>query len=124
MDLKAHGDSDDKRLGFGIIESTFSDFRIIVHDYIKHFAGFDIPFLSEYLVYRAEKIAHFDAEQVVPSKSATHIMQPKLMVHGNEDDRINIEYGLLNFENLASSNKCFLKYTANAYLNALLLSES
>jgi dipeptidyl aminopeptidase/acylaminoacyl peptidase len=103
----------DKRLEFGIIESTFSDFRIIVHDYIKHFVGFDIPFLSNYFVFRAERIAHFDAEQVVPSNSATHITQPILMVHGKEDDRINIKYGLLNFKNLASSNKQFLEYPAN-----------
>jgi dipeptidyl aminopeptidase/acylaminoacyl peptidase len=103
----------DKRLKFGIIESTFSDFRIIVHDYIKHFVGFDVPFLSNYLVFRAERIAHFDAEQVVPSNSATHITQPILMVHGNEDDRINIKYGLINFRNLASSNKQFLEYPAN-----------
>jgi dipeptidyl aminopeptidase/acylaminoacyl peptidase len=103
----------DKRLEFGIIESTFSDFRIIVHDYIKHFVGFDIALLSNYLVFRAEKIAHFDAEQVVPSNSATHITQPILMVHGKEDDRINIKYGLLNFNNLVSSNKLFLEYPAN-----------
>jgi len=103
----------DKRLKFGIIESTFSDFRIIVHEYINHFVGFDIPFLSDYLVFRAERIAHFDAEQVIPSNSATHITQAILMVHGKEDDRIDIKYGLLNFKNLASSNKQFLEYPAN-----------
>ncbi len=47
----------DKRVKFGIIESAFSDFRIIVHDYIKHFVGFDIPILSNYLLFRAERIA-------------------------------------------------------------------
>lgn len=103
----------DKRLEFGIIESTFSDFRTIVHDYIKRFIGFDIPFLSNYLVFRAERIANFDAQQVVPSNSATHITQPILIVHGREDDRINIKYGLRNFRNLASTNKCFFEYPAN-----------
>ncbi|HLO57271.1 MAG TPA: alpha/beta fold hydrolase [Bacteroidales bacterium] len=100
----------DDRLKFGIIESSFSDFRITVHDYFKHFAGFDIPFLTDYLVHRAEKIGS-SADQVVPEQSAVNIHQPVLIVHGNMDDRINITYGKRNYTNL-SGPKEFIELPA------------
>jgi len=107
----------DRRLKFGIIESTFSDFNTIVHDYIKHFIGFDIPFISNYLIFRAERIAHFDSELIVPSKSATMITQPVFMAHGKLDDRISYIYGQINFANLVSQNKQFLVLPNANHLN-------
>lgn len=40
----------DKRIQFGIIESTFSKFRQIAHDYSRHYLGFDISFFSDYMI--------------------------------------------------------------------------
>lgn len=107
----------DPRLKFGIVESTFTDFRTIVHDYVKQRIGFDIPFLTDYLIWRAEDIADFESEQVVPSKSAASIMQPVLMVHGSKDDRIKYDYGLENFKSLAGRDKQFITCADANHLN-------
>jgi dipeptidyl aminopeptidase/acylaminoacyl peptidase len=111
----------DNRLKFGIIESSFSDFRIIVHDYFKYFAGFDIPFLTDYIIHRAEKIGHFKADEVVPVNCARQIHQPVLIVHGNKDDRINISYARENYRNLAGKKE-FIEYPAT-HLNVWQVGE-
>ena len=72
----------DKRLKFGIIESTFSDLNTIIHDYFKLKLGFDIPFISNYFIWRAEKIANFKVSEVAPCQSAKLIKQPVFMAHG------------------------------------------
>lgn len=107
----------DSRLKFGIVESTFADFRTIVHDYIHQRLGFDIPLLTDYLIWRAEGIADFESAKVVPSESATLITQPVLIVHGSKDDRIKREYGLRNFNNLAGKDKEFIECPESNHLN-------
>ena len=107
----------DPRLKFGIVESTFTDFRTIVHDYVKQRLGFDISFLTDYLIWRAEGIANFNSDEVVPSKSAALIMQPVLIVHGAKDDRIKYEYGLQNFRSLAGRGKQFMTCPEANHLN-------
>jgi pimeloyl-ACP methyl ester carboxylesterase len=94
---------------YGIIESTFSDFNLIVHDYFRYFMSFDIPFLTNYFIYRAGKITTFDPKDVKPHKYARKIKQPVLMVHGCKDERISIEYGKKNFDNLTSTDKVFIE---------------
>ena len=56
----------DRRIKFGIIESTFSDFPKIVHDYTSNNVGFDIPLLTDLLIYRAGKIAGFEPKKASP----------------------------------------------------------
>ncbi|MBA4054581.1 MAG: hypothetical protein C0490_07710, partial [Marivirga sp.] len=107
----------DPRLKFGIVESTFADFRTIVHDYVDQRIGFDIPFLTNYMIWRAEGIADFESKNVVPSKSANSITQPVLIVHGSKDDRIKYEYGLQNFNSLAGIGKEFLGCPEANHLN-------
>lgn len=99
----------DKRIKYGIIESTFSDLNTIIHDYTRLCFGFDIPFMTNYLLWRAEYIADFKAEDIVPSQSARQITQPVLFAHGAKDDRINIEYGLKNFANVDCRDKEFFE---------------
>lgn len=107
----------DSRLKFGIVESTFSDFRTIVHDYIKQRIGFEIPFMSNYFIWRAEKIASFKSAEVVPLRSAALVKQPVLVVHGTKDDRIKIEYGLQNFKTLSNGGKEFFECPEANHLN-------
>jgi dipeptidyl aminopeptidase/acylaminoacyl peptidase len=99
----------DKRIKFGVIESTFSDFKTITNDYFKYHTGFNIKPLTEYLIYRAGEIAEFDTEDAKPIKYCENIEQPILMVHGNKDERINIKYAKANFDVIPSKNKEFIE---------------
>jgi pimeloyl-ACP methyl ester carboxylesterase len=107
----------DKRISFGIIESTFSDFNAITHDYFKYNLNFEIPFLTNYLIYRSGKIADFEPDSVCPKKSCESIEQPILLVHGTADDRINIKYGKENLAHLKSVDKTFLEIQGADHLN-------
>lgn len=98
----------DKRIKFGIIESTFSDFRTIGHDYFAYHAGFNLKPLTNYLISRAGKIAGFEPEAAKPVAFCRHIRQPILMVHGTDDRRINIGYGKENFAAIKSPQREFV----------------
>jgi len=107
----------DDRLQFGIIESAFSDFDSIVHDYFKLFLGFDCSFITDYLIWRAGQVAGFDPAAVVPVQSARQIHQPIFMVHGQRDNRINWHYAKTNYEALASRDKTFITYPEGTHFN-------
>ncbi len=96
----------DKRIKFGIVESTFSDFTTITHDYFASDVGFRNEFLSTYLGKRAQNIAGFEGAR--PVDAVKKISQPILMIHGGEDDKVNIMYGKANYENLKSTQKEFV----------------
>lgn len=95
----------DKRLDFGIIESTFTDLDAIVYDYMQHRLHFQNRFLARRALHHAEEIAQFDASKVKPIESVKRIHQPVFMAHGNQDERIKVEYGMALFKNLASEYK-------------------
>lgn len=107
----------DKRIKFGIIESTFTDYKVIVNDYFDLHAGFSFKPFSNYLANRAAKIADFDAEDAQPIKYCEKIYQPILIVHGNKDERINISYGKANFSKLKSVQKEFIEINNANHLN-------
>lgn len=99
----------DDRIQFGIIESTFSDFKTVTNDYFKNYMGFGFQPLTNYLVNRAGKIAGFNPDEASPIEYCKQIEQPVLMVHGTKDKRIKIDYGKANFKNLKSTGKRFLE---------------
>lgn len=107
----------DKRIKFGIIESTFSDFKTITNDYFNYHTGFNIKPLTNYLVYRAGKIAEFDPKDAKPIKYCEKIKQPILIIHGNQDKRINIKYGKDNFSKIPSLKKEFIEIENANHLN-------
>ena len=107
----------DKRIKFGIIESTFSDFKTITNDYFSYHVGFNIRPLTNYLVYRAGKIAKFDPEDAKPEKYCKNIEQPILIVHGNKDKRIDIEYAKKNYSKIPSLKKEFIEVENANHLN-------
>jgi pimeloyl-ACP methyl ester carboxylesterase len=107
----------DDRIQFGVIESTFSSFRIIAHDYFIFHLGFEIPPLTDYLIDRAGKISDFDPDEAIPKKYCQKIQQRILVVHGDQDQRINIKYGRENFESISSVEKQFLTIENAAHLN-------
>ncbi|GLB50194.1 alpha/beta hydrolase [Neptunitalea lumnitzerae] len=97
----------DDRLKFGVIESTFSDFNIVVHDYTALFTGIDSYAFSNFLVKRAGEIGEFNPESVKPVELCKQIKQPIYMSHGTADHRIAYKYGKMNYDALASEQKVF-----------------
>lgn len=107
----------EKRIKFGIIESTFSDFKTITNDYFTYHTGFNSKILTSYLVYRAGKIAKFNPKDARPIKYCEKIEQPILIVHGDKDKRINIRYAKNNFSKIPSSKKEFIEIKNANHLN-------
>lgn len=107
----------DKRLKFGIIESVFSDFNTISHDYFKRYLGFEIPFITNYIIKRAEKIANFKEEDIKPYISAKKINVPILIAHSKDDEKVNYKYGKLIFNNLQTKEKEFVTINGAMHSN-------
>ena len=107
----------DKRIKFGIIESTFSDFKTITNDYFNYHIGFNVKLLTNYLVSRAGKIADFAPEDAKPEKYCTKIKQPILITHRKKDRRINISYAKTNFNKIPSKQKEFIEIKNANHLN-------
>jgi pimeloyl-ACP methyl ester carboxylesterase len=97
----------DKRLKFGIVESTFARLSDIVYDYMELRLGFKARFLSDHALRKAEGIAHFDANKVQPIVSIAHVSQPLFMAHGDADQRISVEYGKALYASAVSVEKEF-----------------
>lgn len=95
----------DKRIKFGIVESTFSDLDSIVYDYMKLRLGFQNHFLAERALHNAEKIAHFDAKYVKPFLAVQQIKQPMFFAHGDKDENISMQYCNTIYKYCASSEK-------------------
>jgi len=107
----------DSRLSFGIIESTFSDLKSTIHDYMGQNFGFNFPMLTDFLIGRAGDIAEFDVIKVRPRESMEHIKQAVLLVHGEEDKQIDISYAKANFKKLLSKRKRFLSIPKASHTN-------
>jgi pimeloyl-ACP methyl ester carboxylesterase len=104
-------------LKFGIIESTFSDYPTIAHEYTRRFSGFDYAPLTDYLITRSGSMADFKPEEVVPAESCKKITCPIILSHGTDDKRINIYHARINFENLASNDKELITIEGATHLN-------
>jgi uncharacterized protein len=107
----------DKRIKFGIIESTFTSLKEIVRDYMKLFTGVRFEWVSDLALKQSEEIAKFSASQVKPEISATHIYQPVLYIHGTADERINFGYGKRIYKALKSHTKEFYPIRGAGHLN-------
>jgi pimeloyl-ACP methyl ester carboxylesterase len=89
----------DQRFAFGVIESTFDEFENVAVEY-----GADLMFgvrnrtLTRRVIAKSGGIAHFDPAAVKPVESARRITCPLLFIHGADDDKIPISFGLRNFE--------------------------
>ena len=98
----------DKRIEFGIVESTFTELPQIVYDYQKRFSlGVGIRFATDYTLKKAGDISGFNPKLVSPLTSVKNIHQPMFLAHGKNDKRIKYQYGEELFSNLASEEKFF-----------------
>ncbi len=95
----------ESRFKFGIVESTFSEFRTVAIDYFENSLGFRSEILGNYLVNRSGKVAEFDPDAASPLVAAKNVSQPILMFHGTADKNISIDYGRANYSALQSQDK-------------------
>jgi len=108
----------DKRIAFGVIESTFTELDQIVYDYQKQITkGIGLRFMSDAALQEAGNIANFNPDEVKPIISVTKIEQPLFIAHGNADENINYTYGKLLYENLASAEKEFVLVEGAGHFN-------
>jgi len=108
----------DKRLKFGVIESTFSKLDQIIYDYQKRFTGgIGAKWVSDRALEAAGNIADFEPNKLDPAEIAKSIEQPVFMAHGSQDEHIAIEYGKENFANLKSSQKEFYEVAGGDHFN-------
>ena len=99
----------DKRVKYGIAESSYTDLKTNIQHFFQRHLGFSINPLSNYITNRAATIADFDPDEANPLKYSKEITQPILVVHGAQDLPIPIEEGKANFANIKSKDKKFLK---------------
>ncbi len=98
----------DKRLQFGLIQSTFTDLHQIVFDYKKRILrGFGNRTMVNYVLKRAGEIANFNPYEVQPIEAVKNIEQPIIIAHGDADKNISYHYGQQLFDNLKSTDKEF-----------------
>lgn len=96
----------DRRIRFGIVQSTFTRLDQIVADYFaQSTAGLWPRWLAKYALQRAGKIASFPPAEVQPVQVAQQILQPVFVAHGAEDNNIKFEYGQAIYEALATEQK-------------------
>lgn len=98
----------DKRLQFGLIQSTFTDLHQIVFDYKKRLlGGFGSQFMVNYVLKRAGQIANFNPKEVRPLTAVKNITQPIIIAHGDVDENISYQYGQQLYEHLKATDKEF-----------------
>lgn len=97
----------DNRIKFGVIESTFSSYETITHDYFNRLLHLDVYIFIQYLTERAAKIASFTLDESNTALACKHIEQPVFIAHGSQDIHIPIKHGETNFQALQSEQKTF-----------------
>lgn len=110
--------AEDKRLQFGVIESTFNSLETVVEQYGVNYFGFRSPWMAHYVLDRSAVIAQFDPYKVRPMESAAQITQPVFVSHGDQDERIPWELGKQNYDQIASKDKQWY-LIPNAHHNGL-----
>jgi len=99
----------DKRVKYGIAESSFKNLKTNLQCFFKRHAGFNLKPFSNYLVNRAGSIADFNPDDANPYKYSKNITQPILVVHGGKDKPIPISEGKANYSRIKSIDKEFIE---------------
>ena len=108
----------DRRIAFGIIESTFDEFEKVAVEYgADMMLGFRSKWLTDRVIGKSGDIARFDPQQVKPVVSAAEINRPMLFMHGDHDDKIPIEFGRRNYEAVPSAQKQWIVVPGGGHSN-------
>jgi uncharacterized protein len=97
----------DKRLQFGIVESTFNSLEEVVIEYGRGYFKFRSRWLAQRVLSKSAEIAHYKPFDIKPVESCKAIEQPILLVHGDSDEKIPMAFNKQNFEALKSEDKEF-----------------
>ena len=95
----------DKRIKFGIIESTYSDYKTHMGNYFTHVTKLKLKPVSNYIVNRSGKIGDFDINEASPIKYSKLITQPIVIAHGGEDILIDLKFPKANLAAVKSEDK-------------------
>lgn len=108
----------DPRLDYGIVSSTFADLSTVVFEYQRRYLkGIGLRPVTNYALRRAGSIAGFEPAEVRPAEAARHITQPILLIHGDDDRRIDLRHGREIYANLASTDKELIVVPGGDHLN-------
>jgi uncharacterized protein len=97
----------EKRLKFGIVESTFNRLEDIVMEYGEDYFKFKSRWLAQRVLSKSAEIAHYKPFDIKPVEAAAQIEQPMLLVHGDKDTKVPIAFNQENFAALKSREKEF-----------------
>ena len=97
----------DKRLKFGIVESTFNSLEDVVIEYGRGYFKFRSRWLAQRVLSKSAVIAQYKPFEIKPVESCAHIEQPILLVHGDSDEKIPMTFNKQNFDALKSKDKEF-----------------
>jgi uncharacterized protein len=97
----------DKRLAFGIVESTFNTLENVIEEYGYDYFKFRSRWLARHILSKSAIIARFRPFDIKPVDACRDIEQPILMVHGDADEKIPIAFDRENFAALKSLDKEF-----------------
>jgi uncharacterized protein len=97
----------EKRLRFGIVESTFHRLEDIVMEYGLDYFKFKSRWLAQRVLSKSAAIANYKPFDIKPIEAAAQIEQPMLLIHGDKDTKIPIAFNQENFAALKSRDKEF-----------------
>ena len=97
----------DKRLSFGIVESTFNTLENVIEEYGYDYFKFRSRWLARHILSKSALIARFHPFEVKPVDACRDIQQPILLVHGDADEKIPMGFNRDNFAALNSTDKEF-----------------
>ncbi|OAV46145.1 alpha/beta hydrolase [Lewinella sp. 4G2] len=96
----------EKRLQFGLIESTFTNLPEITQAYGTRLSGYELPrWLTDRVLRRAGRVGDFKPFAIRPVDAAVDITQPVQLIHGDADSNINVSHAHLLFSALGSADK-------------------
>ncbi|MBU2929502.1 alpha/beta hydrolase [Winogradskyella psychrotolerans] len=107
----------DHRIAYGISESTYTDLKSNIQGYFKRHTGFNLALVSDFLVERAGRIGDFDPNDASPIKYSKHITQPTLIIHGGQDEAIDISNSETIFSAIKSKDKEFIDVESAGHIN-------
>ncbi len=95
----------ESRLRGGIIVSGFSSLEEVSFDYQKRLTKIPSKWVNDRVNAKAGAMANFEPQAVNPEQACALITQPVLIIHGEEDKRIDPQCAQRNYKALASIEK-------------------
>lgn len=110
----------DHRIKFGIIESTFYNFKAVCTHYFSRLTGISTQsFITQkifpFCIDKASELAGFPSDSVNPSHYCNQIESPVLLAHGKRDQRIPLFHAQKNAKKI--KNVTHLEINEAGHLN-------